>query len=101
MFYLKEFLKITKENIVLTLIFSLCTISLITIAHNRKGIQEKLSLAKSAQSLPYFNALISGNSKVDSVMRRMKQLPGVVSVKQSNTSKIQDEIYENYQLLCP
>ncbi len=92
MFYLKEFLKITKENIVISLIFLLCSISLITIAHNRKSIQAKLSLNKKTQSLPYFKALISGQSKVASVMRRMKQLPGVVNVKQSDTSKISDEV---------
>lgn len=92
MFYLKEFFKVAKENLILTFIFIFCSVSLVSISHNRIEIQSKLSLAKRAQSFPYFNALVSGQTEIDGVVRRMKQLPGVVSVKKTHNKKFNDEV---------
>ena len=92
MFYLKEFLKITKENFVLAIIFTVSTIGIISISHNQSEIQNLLSISNKTQALPYFNALISSQTKMNSVIRRMKQLPGVINVEKTQSKSIAKEI---------
>jgi hypothetical protein len=92
MFYLKEFLKITKENFVLTVIFAVSTIGMVSVSHNQSEIQDQLSISNKTQALPYFNALISSQTKMNSVIRRMKQLPGVINVQKTQSKSITKEI---------
>jgi hypothetical protein len=92
MFYLKEFTKILKQNLILSFIFFTTTLCLVSIAHHKDVIEQELSLSKKAQTFPYFNALISKDTKLDSVIRRMKQLPGVVTVQEGKNKSIAQEI---------
>lgn len=92
MFYLKEFLKITKENFVLSAIFIISSIGIISISHNQEEIKSQLSISNKTQSLPYFNALISSQTKMNTIIRRMKQLPGVINVEKAQSKSISQEI---------
>jgi hypothetical protein len=92
MFYLVEFGKILKNNLLLSLIFVLSTVALITVSSQQKRIQKELSLSKQSKTTPYFNAIISKVKNIDSVLRRMKQLPGVLNVETHGVSSIQKQI---------
>lgn len=94
MFYLIEFGKILKTNILLSLIFVLSTVALITVSSQQKRIQKELSLSKQANTSPYFNAIVSKVENIDSVLRRMKQLPGVLNVEKHGTSSIKKQILQ-------
>ena len=92
MFYLKEFFKILKSNLLLSTIFVLSSLTLLTISGQQVKIKKLLSLKKQSSSGPYFNAIVSKNDNIDSVIRRMKNLPGVVSVEKHGASGIQAQI---------
>lgn len=92
MFYLKEFFKVLKTNLLLGVIFLVSTFGIITISHHQKTINRELSLSNKSASLPYFNALVSNESKMESIIRRMKQLPGVVAIREGQQSQMKSEI---------
>lgn len=92
MFYIVEFLKVLKENILVGGLFILSTISIITVAHNRNNVENFLSLTGKSHNSPYFNALVKSQSDLDSVIRKMKTLPGVKSVSVREAKSFKKEV---------
>ncbi len=92
MFYLVEFLKVLKENVIVAFIFVMSSVAVVSVSHNYKGIEAKLSNVSTKNGQPYFNALVSDGVRVDSVVRRMKSLPGVVGVETVKSLAIKKEV---------
>ncbi len=92
MFYLKECLRIFKDNFLLTITLGVSTLALVSVSHHHAKIKDDLSLNKKSVSLPYFNALITNKSKVDGIIRRMKKLPGVSGIQVGSSKNIKQEI---------
>mgnify|MGYP003685687925 FL=1 len=92
MFYLVEFLKVLKENVIVAFIFVMSSVAVVSVSHNYKGIESKLSNVSTKNGQPYFNALVSDGVRVDSVVRRMKSLPGVVGVETVKSLAIKKEV---------
>ncbi|MBT4793368.1 MAG: hypothetical protein HON90_17485 [Halobacteriovoraceae bacterium] len=92
MFYLKEFSKILRSNLLLGFIFVLSVTTMLSIAHNNQQFKKYFSLYSKSTSLPYFNALVTNKIQLDSIVRRMKKLPGVVSVSNSQGIDVQNEV---------
>jgi hypothetical protein len=92
MFYLKEFLKILKDNIVLSFVFLLSFSVFLSVSHNKNMIDKELSLNGKMKISPYFNALVSNDINLDSVLRKMKYLPGVKTVSMNKNPTIKKEI---------
>lgn len=93
MFYLVEFSKTIKENLFIGLIFSLSTLAILTTAHFGEEL-DRLIISKTTieKKTPFFNALISGSVSVNSISRKMKQLPGVIAVKNLGTVDMAEKI---------
>lgn len=92
MFYLKEFNKLVKSHLVLSLILSISILGLMTSVIQKDRIKTELSLSKKTQMIPYFNALVSKNINAEGLKRKMKNLPGVFEVVVSEDKGIQKEI---------
>lgn len=92
MFYLKEFLKVLKDNLVLSFIFVISFSLFMTSSHNKNIIEKELSLDGKVKSSPYFNALVSTKTNLKSVVRKMKSLPGVASVSINKQKNLNSEI---------
>lgn len=92
MFYLIEFFKIIKTNMMAFLLLSASSFGIIFLSSNFSLVKEKLSLSNQAQETPYFNALISKKMQVDGILRRMKKLPGVIAVDKPSNDQIKTEI---------
>lgn len=92
MFYLVELLKIMKENVIISFILVISSISLISISHHHSEIGKKLSSAEKNIINPYFNALLSKKINFDTIKRKLSQLPGVVTISQKKSQVIDSEI---------
>lgn len=92
MFYLKEFSKVMKENLILGLIFILSTVSIVSLSFNQQKVEGFFSLSKKTQNYPYFNALLTTTNDISSVVRKIKNLPGVMGVKLASNLNLDSEI---------
>jgi hypothetical protein len=94
MFYIKEFYKILKDNIVLSFIFLVSFSIFFSVSHNKNLVDKELSLNGKMKISPYFNALVSNDINLESVLRKMKYLPGVKMVSLNKNPTIKKEIEE-------
>lgn len=92
MFYLKEFLKIFRSNFLVSMLLCLSIFGAVTTALQKDIISQKLSLNAQSEIIPYFNALIHSGDGLESVRRKMKQLPGVRDIKFPKEKKISAEV---------
>lgn len=92
MFYLKEFLKIYRANFLVSTLLCFSIFGAVTTALQKNTISKKLSLNAQTEIVPYFNALIHSADGLQSVSRKMKQLPGVKDIKFPNEKKISAEV---------
>jgi hypothetical protein len=92
MFYLNHFIKAILNFKVSGVLFVIFTISLITATHNRKEIKKVFSLNGKTTTRPYFNALISNNSNLAGLARKMRKLPGVMNVRVKKALEVSKEL---------
>ncbi|MAX67693.1 MAG: hypothetical protein QF441_06720 [Bacteriovoracaceae bacterium] len=92
MFYLKEFFKIIRENLILGAIYICATVGVISTTYFQNDIRSLLSLQESTKTYPYFNALVSENKNLTGVLRRVRNLPGVVNVQAASEKSLGDEV---------
>ena len=92
MFYLKEFFKLLRDNIILSLVFVISLTSFISLSHNKMIVDKEVSLNQKMKLNPYFNALISNNTNLNSVIRKMKNLPGVSDVQVTQSNQLKSEV---------
>jgi hypothetical protein len=92
MFYLNHFLKAILNFKVSGVLFVIFTIGLITATHNRKTIKKVFSLNGKTTTSPYFNALISNDSNLAGIARKMRKLPGVKNVRIKKALEVSKEI---------
>ncbi len=92
MFYLKEFFKIARNQFVLFGLFLTTTFLILLLSINMTTIRKSLLSVNKGDSKPYFNAMIAKDMRVDGVVRKMKQLPGVDSIKLIQSSHVKKEL---------
>ena len=92
MFYLKEFFKIARNQFVLFGLFLITTTLILLLSINMTTIRKGLLSVNKGDNKPYFNALIAKDMQVDGVVRKMKQLPGVDSIKLIQSSHVKKEL---------
>lgn len=104
MFYLIEFFRILKKNLLLGFIFISSLFLLISLSHFQEEIEVELSLDNKIHNFPYFNALLKKDVEFEGIKRRMAQLPGVLSVELGEEKKILNEVSQlkkifNYEII--
>lgn len=92
MFYLNHFVKAILNFKISGILFVLFTIGLITATHQRKSIKKVFSLNGKTTTRPYFNALISNDSNLSSIARKMRKLPGVKNVRVKKALEVTKEL---------
>lgn len=92
MFYLKEFSKLFKNHLMLSIILAVAIMGLVTSVHQREFIKSELSLNQKTHNMPYFNALVSDKINLDSIRRKMKMLPGVFAVSVVENKDLNKEL---------
>jgi hypothetical protein len=92
MFYLNHFFKALMNFRISGLLFVVFSLTLITATHNRKSIKKFFSLSTKSTSLPYFNALISNDSNLVAIERKMRKLPGVKNVRIKKAVEVSKEL---------
>lgn len=92
MFYIKEFLKIFKANFLVCSLLAIAIFGSVTTALQKDKLSQKLSLDTQSENIPYFNALIHNVDGLQSVRRKMKQLPGVRDIIVPKSKKITSEV---------
>lgn len=92
MFYLTEYFRILQKNIVLSAIFIFSIISMVTLGYHMERIEKELEISNKTKSYPYFNALVTQKTNVSAIGRKLKQLPGVISVNHIKSKSIQKEV---------
>ena len=93
MFYLVEFFKVMKSNIVLSILFLLSTTGLVFIGSQYTAVYNNLmAQSRPEASGPYFSALIDKEMKLESIIRRVQNLPGVSKVEVSAQSSLRNEV---------
>lgn len=92
MFYLNHFFKALFNFRVSGLLFVVFSLTLITATHNRKSIKKFFSLSNKTTSRPYFNALISNDSNLTAIERKMSKLPGVKAVRVKKAVEVSKEL---------
>jgi hypothetical protein len=80
MFYLSEFFKLLKLNKILMGIFCLSIVGVITTFEQKDSLKKKILENNTSKQLPYFNALVQDSVNIENIQRKMKELPGVISV---------------------
>lgn len=93
MFYLKSFSNIVKSHFVLMTFSVLVFSSFIGVLSFNQDITSFFSLDNKTNRSPYFNALISGKHNMESIQRKIEQLPGVESIliKEALDAKLEME----------
>jgi hypothetical protein len=91
MFYLKTFYQAMWDLRVRGLSFILLTLGLILFAANKQMVGDLLAKKEKANN-PYFNALIDRNVNTDGIIRKLKNLPGVVDVKLKSTQQLEKDV---------
>ncbi len=74
------------------LLFVVFSFTLITATHNRSSIKKFFSLSTKSTSRPYFNALISDDSNLSAIERKMRKLPGVKNVRVKRALEVSKEL---------
>lgn len=93
MFYLGEFFKISKQNLLVSLLACFSSLGLILTVHFQDNIDRKLSeLGKLKSQQPYFNALVDDKVSFSKIKRKMSQLPGVITISSHGQLNASDEI---------
>jgi hypothetical protein len=92
MFYLVNFIKTISALKLKGAVFVLLTALLVMSGYFRPQFQSLFAYSSNITMMPYFNALVFNNNNIDSIVRKMENLPGVISVKLKDTHKIKDEI---------
>lgn len=92
MFYLKHFLQVIKNIKVNGFFFVALTALVVTSFHHRPYLKKVFTMSKKVISRPYFNALITDKINLNSVARKMKNLPGVEKVTIKKTMDVGKEL---------
>lgn len=92
MFYLNHFIKAILNFKISGVLFVVFTIGLISTVHNQKSIKQIFSLNGKTTTNPYFNALISNDSNLASIARKMRKLPGVKKVRVKKALEVSREL---------
>jgi hypothetical protein len=92
MFYLNHFLKAILNFKISGVLFVVFTVGLITATHNRKMIKKVFSLNGKTTTRPYFNALISNDTNLSGIARKMRKLPGVKNVRIKKALEVSKEL---------
>jgi len=92
MFYLKEFSKLFKSNLILSLILGFSIFGLVTSVQQKELIKQEFSLNQKTKMVPYFNALISNKVSLESIQRKMIKLPGVFQVNIDDNKSLKEEL---------
>lgn len=92
MFYIKEFGKLFKANFLVSFMFSVSVLGLMTIVLQKNKIHDELSLDGQTKVIPYFNALVHSDISLGNIKRKMVQLPGVRNILIFKANKIKNEI---------
>jgi hypothetical protein len=92
MFYLKHFWEVTKNANLNGILFIILSILAITSVHHRSYFQNIFSMSQKIISRPYLNALISDKVDLQSISRKISNLPGVEKVSVKRTSDLGAEI---------
>ena len=92
MFYIKEFLKIFRSNFLVCSLLAVSIFGAVTTSLQKDQLSSKLSLSSSTENIPYFNALIHNADGLQSVSRKMKQLPGVRDIIIPKSKKLTSEV---------
>ncbi len=92
MLYLREVLTLAKENVLLFFTMTFSVFALITLAHHKSDFESFFNLLNKQNGHPYFNALIGSDVNIQSISRKVYQLPGVVSIKEHKDESLKEEI---------
>ena len=92
MFYLNEFFKLLKLNKILMLIFSFSILGAVTTFEQKETLKKKILTNNQEKQLPYFNALVQDNINIENIRRKMKELPGVISIAVLESKSLENEL---------
>mgnify|MGYP000179797526 CR=1 FL=1 len=92
MFYLNHFFKALSNFKVSGILFVVFTIALVSVTHNRKKVKKFFSVNNKSIARPYFNALISNDSNLSGIARKMRKLPGVKAVRVKKALEVTKEL---------
>ena len=92
MFYLKEFSKLFRSNLILSSILIFSVFGLVSSTLQKEKIKSELSLSQKTNTIPYFNALVSNKINLESIKRKMINLPGVFKVNVAQTHGLAEEL---------
>lgn len=91
MFYLKTFYQSIWDLKIRGISFLILSLGILVLAGNR-NIISNLLLVKEKAIAPYFNALIDHKVNSSSIVRKMKNLPGVINVTVKSSTDVKNDV---------